>query len=81
MNPLPVISQRSLTIDEMLKVVGEFGLFQWILEASFCMMLIPRTFQILIMYFCRFESHMENVQLIVLCVYLMVRLLMIFTKM
>lgn len=43
--------KRLVSLDEMIEVVGPFNKFQWILDAMFCMMLVPQTFQALIMYF------------------------------
>ncbi|XP_057304312.1 uncharacterized protein LOC130641507 [Hydractinia symbiolongicarpus] len=40
-----------ISIDEMLTHVGEFGLFQWLLDAMFCVMVFPQSYQVLIMYF------------------------------
>ena len=44
-------SSASLNVDGFLRMVGGFGRFQWILDAIFCIILIPAAFQSLIMYF------------------------------
>ena len=51
MEALPQTSSSHLTVDEILPYIGEFGRFQWLLEAVFCIMIIPQTFQSLMMYF------------------------------
>lgn len=43
--------KRWVSVDTMLSIVGEFGPFQWLLDGLFCFLIVPRTFQILIMYF------------------------------
>ncbi|XP_057314092.1 solute carrier family 22 member 3-like [Hydractinia symbiolongicarpus] len=40
-----------VTVDQMLTHVGEFKRYQWLLDAIYCIMLIPATYQVLIMYF------------------------------
>ena len=40
-----------LSVDDILPFVGEFGRFQKIVEAILCVVMIPTTFQTLIMYF------------------------------
>lgn len=46
-----IMEKRYLSIEDMLPLVGEFKLFQWILDSMFCIMMIPSTLQVLIMYF------------------------------
>ena len=46
---------KSFTTDDILKEVGDFGKFQWILNTLFCIMLLPATFQTLIMYFAALQ--------------------------
>ncbi|XP_066928941.1 organic cation transporter protein-like [Clytia hemisphaerica] len=42
-------------VDGFLRMVGEFGKFQKILDAIFCFIFIPSSFQNLIMYFAAFQ--------------------------
>ena len=46
----------ALSVDELLPFVGEFGKFQKLLVAFYCLAIIPTTFQILIMYFAALDS-------------------------
>ena len=40
-----------LNVDGFLRMVGEFGPYQWLLDMAFCLMILPVTFQMFIMYF------------------------------
>ena len=42
---------KYVSVDEMLTYVGAYGPYQWILDAIFSVIMVPQTFQILIMYF------------------------------
>ena len=42
---------KYVAIDGMLPYIGEFGKFQRILDGVFCIMIVPQTLQVLIMYF------------------------------
>ena len=44
-----------LNIDGLLRMVGEFGKFQICLDAIFCFLIIPSSFQSLIMYFAALQ--------------------------
>ena len=38
-------------VDKMLTIVNGFGPFQWFMIGSFCLMILPASYQVLIMYF------------------------------
>ena len=42
---------EKVDVDDILHLVGGFDRFQWICNAAFCIMVIPPSFQVLIMYF------------------------------
>ena len=50
-----VLEKRSYTIDEALVYFGEYKQFQWILDACFCVMSLPRVYQVLLMTFAALD--------------------------
>ena len=56
-----------LNIDGFLRMVGEFGKFQILLDAIFCFMIIPTAFQSLIMYFAALQPEWRCVTNSTLC--------------
>lgn len=60
---------RVLSVDEILHVVGEFDRFQWTLDAILCVMIIPRTYMILIMYFAALKPEWKCVKNSTVCLY------------
>ena len=65
---------RALNIDNILKIVGEFHCYQWILDTIFVIMVIPRTYMILIMYFAALKPDWKCVKNSTLCPYNATRL-------
>jgi len=47
--------KQALNIDEMLKVVGEYGRFQKVINAMFCIITFPSAYQLMISYFAFIE--------------------------
>ncbi len=50
-----VPEKRSFMIDDALAYFGEYRQFQWILDACFCIMSLPRVFQVLLMTFAAMD--------------------------
>ena len=48
--------KREVGVDEVITMVGEYGRFQIIVNAVFCLMTLPPVFQIMIMYFAADKS-------------------------
>ena len=61
------MEKEALSIDKILKIVGEFGRYQWLLESLFCVMIIPGAFVILIMYFAALTPTWECVTNSTIC--------------
>ena len=59
--------QNPVNIGEMLRLVGSYGRFQWMLDAVFCLMIIPCTYQILIMYFAALQPNWKCTPNSVVC--------------
>ncbi|XP_066928970.1 organic cation transporter-like protein [Clytia hemisphaerica] len=58
---------KKVSTDEILEQIGEFGRFQWILDGIFCIMLLPATFQTLIMYFAALQPEWRCVANSTIC--------------
>ena len=54
-------------VDGFLRMVGEFGKYQKILDAIFCFIFIPSSFQNLIMYFAAFQPEWRCVANSTIC--------------
>jgi len=65
MEKIPFI--KSFTTDDILVQIGEYGRFQWMLNAMFCVMLLPSTFQVLIMYFAALKPDWRCVDNSTIC--------------
>ena len=59
--------KEQITIDQMVKHAGEFKFFQWIVGGIFCAMMIPSTFQVLIMQFAALNPNWRCVENSTVC--------------
>ena len=63
----PIIKRHPLTIDEALIYLGGYRQFQWIVDAIFCFMAMPRVFQVLLMYFAALDPPWKCVENSTVC--------------
>ena len=60
---------KQVSIDGMLPYIGEFGKFQRLLDGVFCIMIIPQTLQVLIMYFAALSPPWKCVANSTICLF------------